>query len=56
MTLFNPEEWTKQLKHIHGFVTIIYINDHIGLPKLRSTFTKEQQKALEREDRKLSLS
>jgi hypothetical protein len=54
--MFNPQEWTKQLKSIHGIIRIIYINEHTGLPKLRCTFTKEQQKALEREDRKLSLS
>ncbi|SDN03546.1 hypothetical protein SAMN04487897_101863 [Paenibacillus sp. yr247] len=54
--MFNPKEWTKQLVTIHGKVRIIYINEYTGLPKLRCTFTKEQQKALEREHRKLSLS
>jgi hypothetical protein len=56
MTMFNPVEWTKQQKSIIGIVRIIYINGHTGLPKLRCTFTKEQQKALEREERKLPLS
>jgi hypothetical protein len=55
MHLFDPKEWTKQLKTFHGIVRIIYINKHTGLPKLRSTFTREQQEALEHEDRKLSL-
>lgn len=54
--MFNPKEWTKQVKYIHGVVRTIYINEHTGLPKLSCTFTKEQQKALEREDKKLSLS
>jgi hypothetical protein len=54
--MFNPVEWTKQQKSINGIVRIIYINEHTGLPKLRCTFTKEQQKALEREERKLPLS
>lgn len=54
--MFDPKEWTKQLKSIDGIVRIIYVNEHTGLPKLRSTFTKEQQKALEREDKKLSHS
>jgi hypothetical protein len=54
--MFNPKEWTKQVKFMHGVVRTIYINKHTGLPKLCCTFTKEQQKELEREDRKLSLS
>lgn len=54
--MFNPKEWTKQLKYINGVVRTIYINEHTELPKLSCTFTKEQQKELEREDRKLSLS
>jgi hypothetical protein len=56
MFMFDPREWTKQLKSIHGIVRIIYVNEHTGLAKLRCTFTKEQQKALEREDKKLSHS
>ncbi|MCY9662211.1 hypothetical protein P5G65_26085 [Paenibacillus chondroitinus] len=52
--MFDPREWTKQLKSIHGIVRIIYVNEYTGLAKLRCTFTKEQQKALEREDKKLS--
>ncbi|WP_156396916.1 hypothetical protein [Paenibacillus sp. Soil724D2] len=54
--MFNPKEWTKQMKFIHGVARTIYINKHTGLPKLSSTFTKEQQKELEREDSRLSLS
>lgn len=54
--MFNPKEWTKQMKFIHGVARTIYINKHTGLPKLSCTFTKEQQKELEREDSRLSLS
>lgn len=46
--MFNPEEWTKQAMKIQGKSRIVYINEHTGLSKLRVTFTKEQQDALDR--------
>lgn len=45
--MFNPEEWTKLFMDIQGKARVIYINEHTGLSKLRVTFTKEQQKALD---------
>lgn len=46
--MFNPEEWTKLFTTIQGKSKTIYINEHTGLAKLRVTFTKEQQMALDR--------
>jgi hypothetical protein len=46
--MFNPEEWTKLFMTIQGKSKTIYINEHTGLSKLRVTFTKEQQMALDR--------
>ncbi|MCA0757225.1 hypothetical protein KP806_19355 [Paenibacillus sp. N4] len=46
--MFNPDEWTKRAMKIQGKSKIVYINEHTGLAKLRVTFTKEQQDALDR--------
>ncbi|MCA0757745.1 hypothetical protein KP806_22020 [Paenibacillus sp. N4] len=46
--MFNPEEWTKLFTTIQGKSKIIYVNEHTGLSKLRATFTREQQLALDR--------
>jgi hypothetical protein len=46
--MFNPQEWTKLFMTIQGKSKTIYINEHTGLSKLRVTFTKEQQMALDR--------
>ncbi|MGM0881706.1 MAG: hypothetical protein ACQEXQ_11825 [Bacillota bacterium] len=45
--MFNPEEWTKLFMDFQGKSRAIYINEHTGLSKLRVTFTKEQQMALD---------
>ncbi|RCW41624.1 hypothetical protein DFP97_12260 [Paenibacillus prosopidis] len=45
--MFNPQEWTKLLMTFQGKSKIVYINEHTGLCKLRATFTKEQQMALD---------
>jgi hypothetical protein len=45
--MFNPQEWTKLFMTIQGKSKTIYINEHTGLSKLRTTFTKEQQMALD---------
>jgi hypothetical protein len=46
--MFNPEEWTMLFMTIQGKSKTIYIHEHTGLSKLRVTFTKEQQMALDR--------
>jgi len=45
--MFNPEEWLRQWVTIQGKKRIIYINEHTGLEKMRSTFTIEQQNVLD---------
>jgi inorganic pyrophosphatase/exopolyphosphatase len=45
--MFNPNEWTRKIQFILEAPQITYINNHTGLPKLKQTFTRDQQEALE---------
>jgi hypothetical protein len=45
--MFKPEQWRRTVQYILDKPRTVYINTHTGLPKLKQTFTREQQEALD---------
>jgi hypothetical protein len=45
--MFNPSEWTRKIQFILEAPRVTYINNHTGLPKIKQTFSLEQQASLE---------
>jgi hypothetical protein len=48
MRMFNPSEWKHTQRTINN--SRLYINKHTGLPKLRNSFTREQQHQLDQQE------
>lgn len=47
--MFNVEDWTRR-PSTNEDTRMIYINNDTKLPKLRETFSREQQRALDRHE------
>lgn len=50
--MFDPTDWTRK-PSTNEDMRMIYINVDTGLPKLRETFSREQQRMLDRHEIKL---
>lgn len=50
--MFDPNEWTRK-PSTNEEPRIIYINNFTKLPKLRETFSRAQQRALDSTDLKI---